>query len=79
MRRAADLSQRQLAQLLDIPLNTFRVWDSGLRPPPAHVVARTRDTLAAEARRHEVLPLAQLARELGAHIRTLQAAARQDG
>ena len=30
LRRAADLSQRQLADLLDIPFNTFRMWDSGL-------------------------------------------------
>jgi len=52
------------------------MWDSGLRRVPAHVVTRTRDTLAAEARRHELLPLARLARELGVHIRTLQAAAR---
>ena len=29
-----------------------------------------------QARRHELLPLARLARELGVHIRTLQAAAR---
>ena len=65
LRRAADLSQRQLADLRDIPLNTFRMWDSGLRRPPAHIVTRTRDTLAAEARRHELLPLAELARKLG--------------
>jgi hypothetical protein len=70
------LSQRQLADLLDIPLNTFRMWDSGLRRPPAQVVTRTRETLAAQARRHELLPLARLAQELGVHIRTLQAAAR---
>ena len=76
LRRAADLSQRQLADLLDVPLNTFRMWDSGLRRPPAHLVTRTREILAAEARRHELLPLARLAGELGVHIRTLQAAAR---
>ncbi len=40
------------------------------------ITTRTRDTLAAEARRHELLPLARLAKELGVHIRTLQAAAR---
>ncbi len=57
LRRAADLSQRQLAQLLDIPVNTFRMWASGLRRPPTHVVARTRETLAGEARRHELLPM----------------------
>lgn len=76
LRRAAGLSQRQLADLLDIPLNTFRMWDSGLRRPPAHSVTRIREALAAQSRRHELLPLARLARELGVHIRTLQAAAR---
>ena len=79
LRRAADLSQRQLADLLDVPVNTFRMRDSGLRRPPAHVVTRTRDTLAVEARRHELLPLARLATELGVHLRTLQARRGPDG
>ena len=67
---------RQLADLLDIPVNTFRMWDSGLRQSPAHLVTRARKALAAHARRCELLPLAELARELGVHVRTLQAAAR---
>jgi DNA-binding transcriptional regulator YiaG len=76
LRRAADLSQRHLADLLDIPVNTFRMWDSGLRRPPAHIVTRAREALAAQARRSELLPLAELAKELAVHVRTLQAAAR---
>ena len=76
LRRAVNLSQRQLADLLDIPVNTFRMWDSGVRRPPVHILTRARDALAAQARRCELLPLAELARELGVHVRTLQAAAR---
>src|SRR5678815_263740 len=52
------------------------MWDSGLRPPPVHIITRERETLAARARRDELLPLATPAHELGVHVRTLQAAAR---
>lgn len=76
LRRNADLSQRDLARLLDVPVNTFRMWDSGLRHAPAHVVTRAREALASWAKQRELLPLDRLARELGVHIRTLQAAAR---
>ena len=76
LRRNAAFSQRDLAALLDVPLNTLRMWDSGLRHPPAHVVARARDALASWAKQRELLPLGELAKELGVHIRTLQAAAR---
>jgi DNA-binding transcriptional regulator YiaG len=34
LRRTAELSQQQFASLIDVPLNTFRMWDSGLRPTP---------------------------------------------
>ena len=34
LRRDADLSQRKLAELLSVPVNTLRMWDSGLRPVP---------------------------------------------
>jgi transcriptional regulator with XRE-family HTH domain len=47
-----------------------------LRRPPSRIVTRTREALAAQTRRQEHLPLAELARELGVHVRTLQAAAR---
>jgi len=76
LRREANLSQHDLATLLDVPLNTLRMWDSGLRPAPVHVLKRTQDTLAQWAKKQELLPLATLAKELGVHLRTLQAAAR---
>lgn len=76
MRRGANLSQQEFARLLGVPVNTFRMWDSGLRPAPVPIVKRALEALDAFARRHELLPLEQLAKELGVHVRTLQAAAR---
>jgi len=31
LRRAVNLSQQEFAALLGVPINTFRMWDSGLR------------------------------------------------
>jgi DNA-binding transcriptional regulator YiaG len=76
LRRQADLSQRDCAGLLDVPLNTFRMWDSGLRPVPLGVLPRARALVLAHARGAELLSLDQLAQELGVHQRTLRAAAR---
>jgi DNA-binding transcriptional regulator YiaG len=76
LRRHADLSQRDFAGLLDIPLNTFRMWDSGLRPVPAHMLLRARAAFEHQAQQMELLPLSQLAREFHVHVRTLQAAVR---
>ena len=76
LRRNADLSQRQFAELLDVPVNTFRMWDSGLRVAPMPIAKRAREVVASRAKECELLPLDQLARELGVHPRTLQAAAR---
>jgi DNA-binding transcriptional regulator YiaG len=38
LRRDADLTQHAFAELLDVPVNTFRMWDSGLRPVPARML-----------------------------------------
>jgi transcriptional regulator with XRE-family HTH domain len=76
LRRNANATQRDLAELLNIPMNTFRMWDSGLRRPPVHIVTQARGALAARAKQRQLLPLAELAKELGVHVRTLQAAAR---
>src|SRR4029077_8448388 len=76
LRRAVDLSQQEFAALIDVPLNTFRMWDSGLRPVPAHLLQRATMALTQHARNIELLSLDQLARELGVHQRTLRAAAR---
>jgi hypothetical protein len=34
----ANVTQRELADLPKIPVNTFRMWDSGLRLPPTRMV-----------------------------------------
>ena len=52
------------------------MWDSGLRPVPAHVLPRARRATIEHARQTQLLPLSELATELGVHVRTLQAAAR---
>jgi DNA-binding transcriptional regulator YiaG len=76
LRRGADLSQQELAALIDVPLNTFRMWDSGIRPTPPHLLPRAAQAIADYARNTELLSLDQLAREFGVHERTLRAAAR---
>jgi len=76
LRRDADLSQRDFARLLDVPLNSFRMWDSGLRPLPAHMLLRARATVARHAQQSERLPLRELAQEFQVHVRTLQTAVR---
>ncbi len=76
LRRTAGLSQRDFAELVGTPLNTFRMWDSGLRSIPSPSLRRAKEALTHHAHQNELLPLDQLAAELGVHVRTLQAAAR---
>jgi hypothetical protein len=70
LRRQADLSQRNFAAILDVPVNTFRMWDSGLRPVPAPMVLRAPAAVEHHAQQTELPPLSQLAEELHVHIRT---------
>jgi hypothetical protein len=67
LRRAADLSQQECAALDDVPLNTFRIWDSGLRRVPPHMLQRAKAAVVVHARNAELVSLDQLARELGIH------------
>ena len=76
LRRNGNLSQQEFAALIGVPVNTFRMWDSGLRLVPPHVLQRTKVAVIEHARNTELLSLDQLARELGVHQRTLRAAAR---
>ena len=76
LRHQADLSQRDFARLLDVPVNTFRMWDSGLRPVPAPILVKARTVVTPRAQQTELLPLVQLAQELRVHVRTLQTAVR---
>src|SRR6476661_2865319 len=76
LRCAADLSQQDFAALLGVPLNTFRMWDSGLRPPPVNMLERAKASATQHAKDVELVSLDQLARELHVHQRPLRAAAR---
>jgi DNA-binding transcriptional regulator YiaG len=76
LRRTANLTQQAFAALIDVPLNTFRMWDSGLRPVPPPALLRSEEAATAHLRNAERLSLDQLAREFGVHERTLPAAAR---
>jgi DNA-binding transcriptional regulator YiaG len=76
VRFEARLSQRQCADLLRVPLNTFRMWDSGLRPCPPGILSRLRTAIEQHTADSEPLSLDQLARELQVHQRTLRDAAR---
>ena len=59
-----------------VPVNTFRMWDSGLRPVPLDVVQRVKLAVTEHANNTQLVSLDQLARELGVRPRTLCAAAR---
>jgi DNA-binding transcriptional regulator YiaG len=76
LRRATDLSQQAFAALMDVPVNTFRMWDSGLRPVPQDMLHRATVAATEHTRNSEPISLDQLAREFGVHQRTLRAAAR---
>jgi hypothetical protein len=58
---APALRDSVIAKLLDVPVNTFRMWDSGLRPVPAPIFVRARTVVMHHARQTELLPLSQLA------------------
>jgi hypothetical protein len=60
LRRTADLSPQEFATLIDVPLNTFRMWDSGLRPIPIAVMHRAAEAVEEDARWQQLLSLDQL-------------------
>jgi DNA-binding transcriptional regulator YiaG len=76
LRRSPALGQREFAALLDVPLETLRTWNSGRQPTPASVLHRATVSVADYKQRSALLPLCELAKEPGVHIRTLHAAAR---
>ncbi len=76
LRRNAGLTQHEFANLIEVPVNTYRMWDSGIRPIPTQVLERAKRATVEHERQTQLLPLNELAAELGVHLRTLQAAAR---
>jgi len=47
-----------------VRVNTFRMWDSGLRPAPTPILVRARTVVTHHAQQTELLPLVQLAQQL---------------
>jgi len=74
-RQALALSQSSFSTLLGVSLETYRIWDSGRRPP-RHDVLNTANELALRSSPHALLPLETLARLIHVHVRTLHAAAK---
>ena len=48
IRHAANLTQKQLSDMLGIPLRTIEDWDSGRRNPPEYVTSLIIFKLASE-------------------------------
>lgn len=59
LRRASGLGQRDFAQQLSVPLETFRTWDSGRRGVPAQIMERARLLVAHVCGHSKLRPLAQ--------------------
>ena len=74
LRTRLQLSQAQLAERLEVSVETFRSWESGRRPTPDDIVKRAQALLQDPA--DVLLPLRQLAATFDVHVRTLRAAAR---
>jgi DNA-binding transcriptional regulator YiaG len=60
LRRTAGLLQREFADLLQVPINTLRMWDSGIRPVPSHILHRAKAAVAEHTRNATVLAPALL-------------------
>ena len=76
LRREVRLTQAEFAQRLGVPLNTLRMWDSGLRATPSEILKAAHELSDRERRQTELLPIPQLAEELGIHKSTLESAIR---
>ena len=76
IRVATGYSQRSFAALLDVPFQTYRVFDSGRRVTPINLLEEGRRVLEQHRRRTDLFTLDVLAAEFHIHPRTLRAAAR---
>lgn len=76
LRLEMERTQVQLAEALSVPVNTLRMWDSGLRKAPDWIMGAARALAAEQHHQCELLPLHALAAELGIHKSTLEGAIR---
>ena len=74
-RERLGLSQLEFAVQLDVPVETYRTWDSGRRLVRDTILAQARAFAGAHDRRAPV-SLETLALILGVHVRALRVAAR---
>jgi DNA-binding transcriptional regulator YiaG len=74
--RTLGLTQAELAALLEVPINSCRMWDSGLRPVPVTILGRAKAHVDRHMHEAEPLSLKRLADELDVHVQTLQRAVR---
>lgn len=58
-RRAAGLTQQQLADLLGVPLRTIQHWESGTRTPSEYVLQLVLEKLRTPGHEHLVSELLQ--------------------
>jgi len=71
VRLSLKLSQAAFAKRLGVSAETYRMWDSGRRDPPAAVLAQARE-LAGVGPDDRPLPLATLARVLAVSVYRLR-------
>ena len=74
-RETLEFSQAAFAAQLGVSPETYRVWDSGRRPPPTRILDQAR-AFVTHRNDQVLLPLGVLAALIGVHVRTLRSAAR---
>jgi DNA-binding transcriptional regulator YiaG len=70
------LSQAEFARRLDVPLETYRTWDSGRRQVPEWALAAAKDQVTLQSANDRLYPLSVVAALVSVHVRTLRNAAR---
>lgn len=70
LRQELGLTQVEFAARLDIPVETYRLWDSGRRTVPIAVLARAAEVTGLVP--GERLPLPELAVRMAVHVSTLR-------
>ena len=76
IRRELGLTQAEHAELIGVPVNTFRMWDSGLGVTPLEALTRSQDRVSRQIRDAELVDLKTLADESDLSIHTVRAAVR---
>lgn len=70
-----ELSQAEFAKRLNVPLETYRTWDSARRRVPESILVAARDHVTSHLAAEQLYPLPVLAGIVKVHVRTLRNAA----